>query len=99
MFWVFTTFSGQLFLLVLVFGVVGRVLIRLVGLLDRCRGLLLSGFDVQLASLEVRFVKLSESLNGSLTCCEPDETKPKRHTFTMLAEWNLNVDNLTVLAE
>jgi len=93
---VFSLLLGEFSLLVLVFRVIRRVLIRLLG---RRRWLALSRLDVQLSPLEISLVELGESLNGGLLRDIAHEADTKRHSFAVLAEWDLDINYFTVLAK
>jgi len=91
-------------LLIFVLGVIRRVnllvtLSKAIIDLFWCGWLLLSRLDVQLAALEESFVELCERGNCALLLHIPHEANAQRHSLAMLAKWNLNVYNFSVLAK
>ena len=62
-------------------------------------GFSLSRLDVNLATLEVSLVKLSEGRYGRLCCGKANETNAERYAFTVFSERNLDIDNLAMLAK
>ena len=63
------------------------------------RRLSLSGLNVDLSALEVRFIKRSEGRNSTLLGHKANEAETKRHAFTVFTERNLDINDLSVLAE
>ena len=54
---------------------------------------------MNLATLEVSLVKLSEGRYGRLCCSKANETDAEWYAFTVLSERNLDIDDLAMLAK